>query len=385
MWLNRLLVAAAVMACISAILAYLLADVIHRPLHPVAAAAEEPSPIEPSGALLAITPRATNTALPLETLAETNHSETSATVDNQSADMTSNHKNSAEGNTSVDKVRRGYGDDSLLPAANDERMTILLMGVDSRLGRSIVSRTDVMILISFNPGRDTISILSIPRDLYVSIPGHGPDRINTAFVHGSDVGNPADGAALAMQTVENALGIAIDHYVLVDFSTLIRIIDALGGVHVYVPYTIDDPTYPDMNYGYEPLYISEGLHHFDGVTALKYARTRHQDNDFYRAQRQQQVIFAIRRQAMGLGFLDLISRAPALYRRVNSGVFTDLSLEEIVQIGRVAHDIPEENIRTGVLNYDYVRDHWTETGSHVLLLKHKEVFALVEEMFDNSQ
>jgi anionic cell wall polymer biosynthesis LytR-Cps2A-Psr (LCP) family protein len=158
----------------------------------------------------------------------------------------------------------------------------------------------------------------------------------------------------------------------------------LDGIDVYVPYTIDDPTYPDMSFGYDPLYITEGLHHFDGTMALKYARTRHQDNDFYRAQRQQQVIFAIRRKVMGLGFLDLVNQAPALYKRISSSMFTDLSTEELVQIAHVVNGIREENIHTTVLNYDYVRSHWTDTGSHVLLLKHNEATRLVQEMFGNN-
>ena len=271
-----------------------------------------------------------------------------------------------------------------MAAANDDRITILLMGVDSRLGRSIVSRTDVMMLISFNPARDTISILSIPRDLYVPIPGYGRDRINTTFVHGSGIGNPAGGAELAMRTVENTLGVAIDHYVLVDFSTLIRIVDALGGIHVDVPYTIDDPTYPDMNYSYDPLYIPEGLHYFDGVTALKYARTRHQDNDFYRAQRQQQIIFAIRQKAFGLGVLDLIGRAPALYARVKNGVFTDLSLEELVQSARLASNIPAENFHAAVLDYNYVVDYQSEEGASVLILVKYKATPLIQSLFYDS-
>lgn len=383
-WLNRILLATVVMACVTAaILTYLLAGVLHQPLHPIAAAADEPSLMDPSEAMLRVTPRATAT-LPVTKLAEFAHGEVTDTANSHLANTASDHKSSAEDRSSVGNTQRGYAEGSLRPAANDGRNTILLMGVDSRLGRSIVSRTDVMMLISFHPGTDTISILSIPRDLYVPIPGHGRDRINTAFVHGSDGGNPAGGAELAMQTVENALGVAIDHYVLVDFSTLIRVVDGLGGIYVDVPYTIDDPTYPDMNYGYDPLYIPEGLHYFDGATALKYARTRHQDNDFYRAQRQQQLIFAIRQKVLSLGVVDLIGRTPALYERVKNGIFTDLSLEELVQSVRVASNIPAENIDSAVLDYDYVIDYQSEDGASVLLLVKYKATPLIQNLFHDN-
>ncbi|MEZ4518348.1 MAG: LCP family protein [Chloroflexota bacterium] len=183
-----------------------------------------------------------------------------------------------------------------------DRVNILLMGIDRRPGEAFVSRTDTMMVISIDPETDSAAILSVPRDLYVDIPGYGQDRVNTAFVYGAMNSNDIehnylDGAALAMQTISYNLDIPIDHFVLVDFGAFTRSIDLLGGIDITVPYTIDDPYYPDMNYGYDPLYITAGLQHFDGENALKYARTRHADTDFNRAQRQQQVVLvcAIRR------------------------------------------------------------------------------------------
>lgn len=391
-WLDKVATVAIVVLCsVAAILVYLVAEAVYeRPLHPLVAAADLAMPTA-TDALLPVTPRAVpmsippgnghalpasdgNTFMPAATSGVHDGSGTSPTGLSAGVGLLT------EGN-----VGKWYEADMPALTAGDGQIVVLLMGVDSRLGYSLVSRTDVLMLIAVDPERNTISLLSIPRDLYVQIPGHGRDRINTAFVHGSAGDNPGGGAALVMQTVEKTLGVAIDHYVLVDFSVLIKIVDTLGGIDVYVPYAIDDPTYPDMNLGYDPLYIAEGLHHFDGATALKYARTRHQDNDFYRAQRQQQIIFAVRRQVLGLGFFDLMSRAPALYERISSGVFTDLSLEEMMQMARVAHDIPEENIHTAVLNYNYVRDYWTDDGAHVLLLKHEETATLIRRMFGSSE
>lgn len=267
--------------------------------------------------------------------------------------------------------------------AESERTNVLVMGIDRRPGEAFISRTDTMMLMSLDPTSDTASILSIPRDLYVVIPGHGRDRINTAFVYGSAGNNPAGGAQLSMQTVEYNLGVPVDHYVLVDFGAVTRGVDAIGGIDVNVPYAINDPTFPDMNYGFDPLFIPAGLHHFDGQTALKYARTRHQDNDFYRAQRQQQVLLAVRNKVLGLGFLEMVRQAPTLYEQLNAGIRTDLSLDEIIKLATASVDIPSENIRNQVLDQNFVTSYRTPNGASVLVPINEQIAPLIQELFYN--
>ncbi len=267
------------------------------------------------------------------------------------------------------------------PWAGSNRVNILLMGIDRRPGEPFISRTDSMMIISIDPVAKTASILSVPRDLYVVIPGRGRDRINTAFVYGSAGNNPAGGAALAMQTVEYNLGVPINHYLLVDFSAVVQGIDTLGGIDINVPFTINDPTYPSMDYGYDPLFIPAGYQHMDGALTLKYARTRHVDNDFGRAQRQQQVIFAARAKALSLGINGLLAKAPIFYQQLAQGIRTDLSLEQIVSLATTASEIPSENIRSDVLDYDYVTNHTTETGAQVLVLINEKSAALIESLF----
>ncbi len=294
-----------------------------------------------------------------------------------------------EGPASAPTLIAGQPTPTLIPTTEPwggtERVNILLMGIDRRPGESFISRTDSIMVVSLDPKGDTISILSIPRDLYVLIPGHGRDRINTAFVYGSAGNNPIGGAALAMQTVEYNLGIRLNHYVLVDFSAVINGVNALGGIDVFVPRDISDPTYPDMDYGFDPLYISAGLNHFDGVTALKYARTRHADNDFGRAQRQQQVVLAVRDKALVLGLPSMISRAPVLYQQLEQGIRTDLSLDQLIRLATLAGDVPSENIRNDVLDYDYVESFLTETGAQVLILINDKAAPLIEDMFYDEQ
>jgi LCP family protein required for cell wall assembly len=264
---------------------------------------------------------------------------------------------------------------------NDERITILMMGIDRRPGEPFISRTDTMMLLSLDPRTDKVSVLSVPRDLYVVIPGRGRDRINTAFVYGSQGNNPAGGAELAMQTVEYNLGVPVDHYLMVDFSAFVRAIDAIGGIDVDVPYDIYDPEFPDMNYGYDPLYVPAGPNHFDGLTALKYARTRHQDNDFYRARRQQQVLMAVRSKVLSLGPAEMLRQAPFLYQQLQEGIRTDMSLEEILTLANVLKDIPEEDIRSAVLDTEYVVGHRTPGGASVLVLVNEKAAPLIQELF----
>jgi LCP family protein required for cell wall assembly len=272
------------------------------------------------------------------------------------------------------------------PWEGKERVNILLMGIDRRPGEGFVSRTDTMMVISVDPQTDSAAILSIPRDLYVDIPGYGQDRINTAFVLGAINSNDIetnylDGAALAMQTVSYNLDIPINHFVLVDFSAFTRTIDLLGGIDLTVPYTIDDPLYPDMNYGYDPLYIEAGPHHFDGQMALKYARTRHADTDFNRAARQQQVLLGVRQKALGMGVTELLRNAPALYREIDSGVRTDMSFEQLLRLATTGTGIPSDNIQNAVLDQTYLTSYLTPGGASVYLMNPDLVMPLIRSLF----
>lgn len=269
------------------------------------------------------------------------------------------------------------------PAGIAEGKTLLLLGVDSRSG-GLISLTDTIMLLFLDEEAQQISLLSVPRDLYVMIPGHGRDRINTAVVHGAAGEDDLEaGIAILEKTLERTLNIEIDHHILVDFRAVVRSIDALGGINIYVPYTIDDPTYPDMSGGFDPLFIPQGQHHFSGEMALKYARTRHQDNDFYRAQRQHQLLFAIREQVFNLGVTDLLESAPALYQQIRHGVFTDLNILQLVQLGQALSEVPADNIQTAVLDDQYLTSTWTERGEYVLVLKPSVPSSLIEEIFTN--
>jgi LCP family protein required for cell wall assembly len=272
---------------------------------------------------------------------------------------------------------------TLVPWDGNSRFTVLVVGLDRRPGETgLAYRTDTMMLASLDPASHSLGILSIPRDLYVEVPGYSElQRVNSPMVLG-ELKQPGFGPELMMQTVQYNLGIRVHDYVAVDFNTFIKIIDTIGGVEIDVPYNISDPQYPDMNYGYDPFYIRAGLQHLDGLTALKYARTRHGDNDFQRAQRQQQVLYAIRDKVLDLDMLpQLIVQAPTLWNDVSAGVSTGLVFDQLIQLALYLKDIPGENIKTGVIDENYTIGYTTSQGAAVLVPDRARLGPLMVDVF----
>lgn len=256
-----------------------------------------------------------------------------------------------------------------------DRVTVLLLGADTRAGEQIAQpRTDTLMLLQLNPETGQASILSIPRDLYVEVPNYGLQRINTAYVFG--------GGPLAVQTIEYNLGVRIDYYALVRFQVVIDLIDEIGGVTVDVPYTINDPTFPDLAYGYDPLYIEAGTHTFNGYDALRYARTRHGDSDYERARRQQQVILAAKDKITSLDMLPtLVGRAPALYESASENITTDMTLEQMIQLATSAAEVDTDNIRNCVIDARYIQGYRTPAGAAVSIPNRDRIGSLVAYVF----
>ena len=271
----------------------------------------------------------------------------------------------------------------LEPWDGESRFTILAMGIDRRPGETgLAYRTDTMMVISLDPATQQIGILSIPRDLYVAIPGYAErQRVNTPMYLG-EARNDITGPELAMQTVQYNLGIRIHDYLVVDFNAVIGIVDAIGGIDVTLDYTINDPEYPDMNFGYDPFYLPAGTHHLDGYNALRFARTRHGTSDIDRAGRQQQTIFAIRDRVLNFDMLpQLIFQAPSLLDTFKDNVYTKLSLPEMIQLAWYVKDISKENIVTGVIGFDYLRFYETPNGSQVLIPNQQRLGGLMTQIF----
>ncbi|HRU94942.1 MAG TPA: LCP family protein [Anaerolineae bacterium] len=249
-----------------------------------------------------------------------------------------------------------------------ERVNLLLLGVDERPQENGMARTDTMMVLTLDPTTLQAGVLSIPRDLWVPIPGYNQGRINTAHRLGELYNHPGGGPALARETVEYNLGIPIQYYVRLNFQGFVDLIYLIGGIDVYVAEPINDPLYPDNNYGYDPLYIPAGQQHFDGAMALKYARTRHDSNDFERARRQQQVLLAVLERVSSLNLLpQLAPRLGELYTLMDQSVSTDLTLDEVLALAGLAVKVDRSQIRFAVIDSTCTENYITPEGAQVLI------------------
>jgi polyisoprenyl-teichoic acid--peptidoglycan teichoic acid transferase len=230
------------------------------------------------------------------------------------------------------------------------RVTVLLIGLDYRdweegLG---APRSDTMMLLTLDPLTMTAGVLSVPRDLWVNIPGYGYSKINNAYSFGQGDQLPGGGPGLAVKTVENFLGINIDYFAQVDFSTFETMIDTLGGVCLDIPEEIR------VGRTYEHSVLLEaGYQCLDGKSTLGYARARYTEGgDVDRAGRQQQVVQAIMDKVFDpANFPGLISSAPDLYAQLSSGINTNLSPNDAVRLAVLVKDLPREQIKWGTIDF----------------------------------
>jgi LCP family protein required for cell wall assembly len=255
-------------------------------------------------------------------------------------------------------------------------INIVVLGSDRRPDWSDW-HTDVIQVVSVQPLVPAVTVLSIPRDLYVYIPEFGMSRVNFADMYGELYGYEGGGPALLQQTLLYNLGIPVDHYVRTDFDGLIGIVDALGGVDIPVHCRLEDHwPYPDENGEYPIKVLEPGMHHMDGETALWYARSRMTSSVFARERRQQQVLQAIWRQSRRL---DLLPRIPELWDSLRSMVVTDMAFGDVVALAEVAFRLDEQNVRFRNIGYQHVIPWTTPKGGSVFLPNWEEVGPVVAE------
>jgi len=254
-----------------------------------------------------------------------------------------------------------------------ETVNFLLIGSDRRPGGSF--RTDTMVIAILRPNDGQVSLISIPRDLWVSIPGWENQRINTAYQHGISVDYPGGGPGLLEDTILYNLGIRIDHTAMVEFDGFRQIVDTLGGVDVpvscaYTDWHLIDPSYDPENENNWALYTTgPGLIHMDGDLALWYARSRQKSNDFDRGRRQQEVLRALFTQALQAGTL---KRIPELYNDLKNTVETDLNLVDLLQLSLYAPKMTSADIRSYYIRPPLVSS-WTTEGGAAVLLPNEEL------------
>jgi polyisoprenyl-teichoic acid--peptidoglycan teichoic acid transferase len=230
------------------------------------------------------------------------------------------------------------------PAESRGHLNVLLMGIDQRPDEAEPGgdpgRTDSMLLVSVDFDDKLASLVSIPRDGFVVIPGHGNERVNAAYTFG-ELDRQGSGPALAEKTVEQLFGIHIDRYALVDIHSMEQVIDTLGGVWVDNPQRLVDTQYPTDDYRTIKIDIPAGHQLMNGVTAVEYARTRHPDSDYGRQARQQQVLLATRDRALQF---DVLPRIPQLLPEVRDLVHSDISPVEALQLANFGRSLDSSHI-----------------------------------------
>jgi len=260
-----------------------------------------------------------------------------------------------------------------------ERLNLLLLGLDQRPGSALPGRTDVIVIASVDPSQRKVALLSIPRDLWVEIPGHGESRINSAYFYGEFDGAEGGGPGLMQRTIEHNFGISIDHYGTLEFECFRRIIDILGGITVDVPEDIRDERYPDDSYGYMSIHIPAGRQQMDGATALQYVRARHESSDFSRMRRQQQVILAMREKALRL---DVLFSLPELIPLLGEAFSTDLPVESLLALANLGAQIQLDDIGLRVVDESLTIPYVAPDGAQVLLPRMDQIRALIGQLFD---
>lgn len=283
----------------------------------------------------------------------------------------------------ADVSRRGTATPDYSSALPGGRTNILVMGTDKRPNdKDHYPRSDTMILVNLDTQAETVRLLTLPRDLVVPIPGYGMNKLNSAYLMGEYYQEPGGGQALAVQTVSELFNVPIDYYVAINFDGFRKVIDQVGGVWIDVPYEIDDYNYPSDDegdpFGVIRIHFSKGLQHMDGKTALRYARTRHADNDFMRSRRQLQVILATRRAAMSL---DILPTLPSLIDDMGGTVETNIPFNRQLALAQFGYSLDSSSIITSTIDRGMITPTIMADGSEGLKLDWKAAKPMLTEFF----
>jgi LCP family protein required for cell wall assembly len=249
------------------------------------------------------------------------------------------------------------------PAYSGDVLHILLMGLDSTQNLR-GQNTDVIIVAAVNKDTRQVSLLSIPRDLWVYIPTYGWNRINMAHKVGYRTNYPGSGPGLLAEVLRINLGIPVDHWVRIGFEGFAQAVDKLGGVDMTVNCPVNLRYQPSDSPEEEEMILEPGVYHMDGATALRYVRTRRGGTDFDRARRQQQFLKAVWDQTKSP---DIILKIPGLWSAMKGSFQTDLELGDILSLAPIALDLKPQRIRSRYIGPNHTVDWTTSEGWRVLL------------------
>lgn len=283
----------------------------------------------------------------------------------------------------------------------EDRIDIMLLGIggDGHPGSEL---TDTIQILSIKPSTSEMSMLSIPRDLFVMVPGTSEySRINQINHYGiayDEAGDEAAGPEFAKKAIEEITGEDIEYYAKIDFEGFVDVINALGGVDIEVENSFIDNQYP-LGLGYQVVEFQGGMQHMDGDTALKFARSRKgyvtdgsgavEGTDFARSKRQQLVIDQAKEKALSLGVLANPAKLNTIFSALDKHLITDLELWEAVSIFKMTKSIAADSIRTMVLDSEnYLKPYTGADGASLLIPqdgigKYDDIIAYMAGVFED--
>lgn len=273
----------------------------------------------------------------------------------------------------------------------DELINIVLLGGDDEIVGDNTVRTDTIIIVSVNTRTETVSMLSLPRDLFVYIDTPTMGRINTVYGTGEAFGWSGGGFGLLRDTIFYNFGIQVHYYARVNISGLAGIVDTVGGVEIavdcdYQDFALIGADVPEAAIGpdEDAAYILPvGYYHFTGGEALWYARTRGNSDDFDRGRRQQQLLLAIFRAARDNGFL---TQVPELWGDITQIVETDIPLDVVIGLLPIARNLNSSKIEAfglirGYHTMPYTPSEGNYAGQNVQLLESEPIYNLLVDFY----
>jgi LCP family protein required for cell wall assembly len=272
----------------------------------------------------------------------------------------------------------------LLDEGGQDIINILLLGSDT-FNSNNLGRTDLIVIVSINRTAGTVSMLSVPRDLYVYIPDYRVYRINAAYARGVQTNHPGGGAGMLIETIRYNLGIEIDHYARVDFSRFRLIVNDLGGVDISVDCALEDwrlkspELDPNVEENWEIFTLPVGVYRMDGDLALWYARSRRTTSDFDRGRRHMALLRAIYRRIQSLNLLQQIAD---VYPQLLEVVETDMTLNDLLSFIPITASLDPTRIASYTLRPNVeVRSWLSPEGSNVLAPNREALRARLEQFY----
>ncbi|MCF7907143.1 LCP family protein [Patescibacteria group bacterium] len=289
-------------------------------------------------------------------------------------------------------IKVATGQNGVLKGELSDRINILFLGMGG-VEHEGPYLTDSIILVSIKPSRQQISLLSIPRDLYVPIPEYGWQKIN--FANALGMARSGDGGELASQTVSNVFSVPVHYWVRSDFKIFKEMVDELGGVKIDVEKSFTDYQFPGVNYQYRVVSFEAGPQIMDGETALRFVRSRHGDSgegsDFARSKRQQKLLQAVANKVLDQNILAKPQKILRFYSVLDKNISSNLDIAQVIRLARLASYIPLENIITQTIENGeegLLQEKILTNGAYVLTPKSgdfKDLKDLARDIFINSE